>query len=247
MAVAVDAVGTTANTPIPPFDYTGLTIGAGLSNSALVVCVMLDAAATNYASATNTATWDNGGTNQAMTRIGIIGDPANGAFIEYWGLLSPTAGNKTLHYTSSSASITQTVINAISLTGVVQTNIATAMPTAHFSSVSLNNTSAPTFAVTSASGNMVFGAQANIAASDADPLTSPAGATEWIHDTSVAVNGECYHAAGAGTVTFTFTAPSPAQNYCGAGIDVVAAAGTIRAATLTLTSGTFQTVTRTVG
>jgi hypothetical protein len=92
LAATLDASGTklqsaTAQTSV---NYTGLTVGASLVNSALVLALQFDANVSSI-----TATWDNGASNQTMTRIGT-GINIGAGRAELFGLVAPVSGNKTL-------------------------------------------------------------------------------------------------------------------------------------------------------
>jgi hypothetical protein len=74
-------------------NYTGLNVAAG-TNTVLIATIVIDSGGT---SPTNmTATWDSGGTNQAMTFISRAGWASSGSSSRIYGLVSPTVGNKTL-------------------------------------------------------------------------------------------------------------------------------------------------------
>lgn len=228
MTVAVDAAGTAVDDPgaSSPVSYTGLTIGSiGANSPALLVVVFVDTAGgpTNWSGLTRTCLWDTGGTSQSLALIGIVEDSSNVHTIEFWGIINPHTGLKTLQYTWTGVTTPNININAISLTGVTQVSTAAAFPTAHFTSSSNASSVGPaSVAITSAAGNMAFmGFTAN--AFDNDPLTSsPSGAVEW--SASNATNFcESYHANGAATVTYTGTTFGGTQSWACAGCDVVAA------------------------
>src|SRR5690349_11814286 len=105
MAVAIDATGTDAlsGTSVTSFDYTGLTVGAGLSNGALIAFISASGTTSNGAAPSSMSVhWDSAGTNQALTQIGtsqVVGGGTGTMVSSLWGLVAPTAGNKTLHIT----------------------------------------------------------------------------------------------------------------------------------------------------
>ncbi len=229
MAVAVDVAGTPLDigTSSTPANYTGLTIGSiSASNPALLALVTIKAQATVWSTTSPTLLWDATGTSQSMSLIGRAQSTTagNGFTIELWGLVNPHTGLKTLRYAWTGGVTPNMMVNAISLTNVLQTSNALAFPTARFNSATSASSAGPaTVAITSATGNMAFAAfMDNIF--DNDPITSPAGATEWTSSNPNNFN-EAYHAAGAATVTFTSASFGGAQEWIVAGCDVVAAAG----------------------
>lgn len=136
MAVGIDAKGTVltgSSLVLTIGSYTGLTVGG--SATALVVPLTLIPAP----SANPTVTWDNGGTNQAMTLIGVVTDTTNINGKTYlYGLVNPTTGNKTLAATWTTTSA-RFIVNAISFTGT-----ATTFATAFTNFASTDNTSSTT-------------------------------------------------------------------------------------------------------
>lgn len=121
MAVTLDAAGSmqsNGTTTTTSFNYSGITVGSG-PNRALFAFVYHGAGANPSAI---TATWDSGGTNQAMTLIGQA--PATGARIRMYALLNPTPGNKTLAVAWTT--VDTIAVCAVSFYGVLQTSIARA-------------------------------------------------------------------------------------------------------------------------
>jgi hypothetical protein len=96
------------------FDFTGLTIGSG-SNRAIVVTITANANSTQITG----ATWDQGGTNQAMTQVGGSQIGGSARYMWLFLLLGPTSGNKTLRVFQSGGDYIQ--VAAASYTGVQQT------------------------------------------------------------------------------------------------------------------------------
>jgi hypothetical protein len=141
MGVTVDQVGSLqgTNSTVISFNYSGVTVGAGGTNTALFAW-LLHGAGGNPTSIT--ATWDSGGTNQAMTAIG--GATATGIRHRMYGLLNPTPGNKTLNVAWTTND--QIAVVAVSLRGVLQTSVAAAFinPVAQAYTASTN----PTLSIT---------------------------------------------------------------------------------------------------
>lgn len=121
MAVTLDAAGTQANgVGVTTKSYTGLTVGVG-ANRGLVVIVAWD----GDPGAISVARWDDGATNQDLTLLQTRAT-ANGQVCKIYGLVAPTAGNKTLVLTW--ANNREMVMNAVAWTDVDQTGGATSFP-----------------------------------------------------------------------------------------------------------------------
>lgn len=214
MAVAPDVTGanlstTSAGTSI---NYTGLTVGAGLSNGALVFGICFDDNRVTGIS----ATWDNGGTNQAMTSV-VTKATASGlnGLVALFALVNPTAGNKTLHVAWTQSS--QSSCAAASFTGVDQTGGTTSF--AHQNSAT-GNTNTPTVAVTSATNNMVFAVHSSAAAGTFSAVNN----TQIFRDNALTnTSNGMNRAAGAASVSMTATDTASGQ-WASAGFDLVAAA-----------------------
>lgn len=118
MAVAIDAQGTLlvgTTLVLTTGNYTGLTVGA-TANALVVVLATIPAPA-----AAPTVHWDTAGANQLMTLIGTGVDTTNiNGKLFYYGLLSPSTGNKTLTATWVTTSA-RFGVNAISFTGAATT------------------------------------------------------------------------------------------------------------------------------
>src|SRR5438552_310228 len=118
MAVALDTTfeksAASQNSPFSYVSNAGTVAGAvGASATVLIAIFAINGSVAN--TGTVAVTWDQGGTNQAMTLIG------SGANVGIWsiymfGLKSPTAGAKTIQvtYTGSSATVW---LGAVSFTG----------------------------------------------------------------------------------------------------------------------------------
>src|SRR5882672_12842690 len=131
MAVVFDAIQATQFfSPSPgtaTLDHTAalgsITVGSG-ANRALIALICI-AKATPVLTV-STATWDQGGTNQAMGFIGFtnVVSGANTLRVELWGLRAPTSGQKTLRVVLSGTTIVDSYIAEVSFTGVDQTSNA---------------------------------------------------------------------------------------------------------------------------
>lgn len=159
MAVTVDALGVEVGSgPVQassPLDVTAvITVGSGAK--ALLVTIVFDGTNTNTMPTSITCTWDQGGTNQAMTQVGILDDTSTGANnnadgLVMFGLLNPTAGNKTIRFTWTGATISQWDVSAMSFIGNDLTSIANAFQFATSNSPGTSNATS-TITATSAVG-----------------------------------------------------------------------------------------------
>jgi len=210
MAVAVDAVSTVETQSaggITTETHTNLTVGASLSNGALIFGVAWDVKITSP-----NAHWDSTGTNQAMTLIGTIDTTGTNGTVAIFGLRNPTSGNKT--FSTSWTTASTCMIFGISFTGVDQTSDAAAF--AHFNSATGNST-APSVTITSATGNIIVGAFVN----DSNVI-------DWtsVNNTTLCVNAgnqlAMNRAAGAASVAMSGVLGS-GDAWAATGIDVVAA------------------------
>lgn len=211
MAVAVDAVSSaeTQSASVTTATHTNLTIGASLSNGALIVGVGWDTKVTSP-----TAHWDSTGTNQLMTLIGTVNTAGTNGTVAIFGLRNPTSGNKTFSTSWTTASIA--CIFGISFTGVDQTSDANAFK--NFNSATGNST-APSVTITSAVGNIIVGAFVNATA-----------ATDWtsVNNTTLCLTiGDqlaMNRAAGAASVAMSGVIGS-ADQWAATGVNVAAATG----------------------
>jgi hypothetical protein len=210
MAVAFDAAGTEGKATVlgtTGISYTGLTVGASLSNGALVVVLVSDA---NVSSPV--AVWDNGGTNQAMTLIGTTSFTFEQ--VNVFGLVNPISGNKTLKVTWNAVT-SEMYIGAASWSGVDQTGGATSF--AHYNGASGTST-APSVAITSATGNAVM---AGIGQTQF--LNSVSGTVLWAIDNGGPNIGVgIFRSAGAASVTMSGVI-SVSTDWAIGGVDIVAA------------------------
>jgi hypothetical protein len=213
-AVAFDANITGTATDFAsssPWNYNGLTVGAALSNGALLAVVAVDG---NIA--ISTVAWDPAVTNQALTIVGSVvslnGVAANGN-ISLWQRINPTSGNKTLRVTTASA--TTGSVYAMSFTGVNQTGGTTSF--ANFNSASGNGGSPNSLAVTTATGDIA------VVAFSCNGTINSVGATQIFRDT-VATGNDV--AADQGTSSTSYTgsqATTGGANWAIVGVDIVAA------------------------
>lgn len=209
MAVALDAAGTEVRGAGVTAVNLTFTVGAG-SNRALICTLAFDHNVTSL-----TATWDNGGTNQAMAAITGANVtnalPESSDRIVMFGLVAPTSGTHTLRAAWTTTS--NVYIDAISFTGVDQTGGATTF--AHGTSATGSGVT-PSITVTSAAGNYT------VAVHESYFGTSAVNQTQLYQD-GTDYGGAANYAAGAATVTLTAT-QSGSQPWASIGVDVVAAA-----------------------
>ena len=144
-AIAVDVAGTGSGTGTT-VDITGPNVGSG-SNRVLLVGI----AQGNSAATLTSVTWDQGGTNQAMTRISSVSN-ASDTRVELWRLVAPTSGAKTLRIVSPSS--VGMAVGIVSYTGVDQTTPEDTPPTGTTGAPG----STPSITVTSATSDLVIDA-----------------------------------------------------------------------------------------
>lgn len=216
MAVAVDATGTKGKATVlgtTGISYTGLTIGASLSNGALLVGLAHDITVSSVA-----VVWDSGGTNQSLTRVGLTSGPSGNEDTEWWAVVNPVSGNKTLKVTWNAVTA-EMYIGAQSYTGVDQTGGATSF--AHFNGTS-GISAAPSIAITSATGNIVVAAIAQ----DGN-LNTVSGTLFWaIDNTGPNIGVGMFRSAGVASVTMSGSIGGTA-NWSISGVDIVAAGGAV--------------------
>lgn len=223
-AVAVDAYGTgqgtLTSTKVTSFNYTGITVGTG-SNRALIFVVTIGDDVT-AAPTGITATWDSGGSNQAMTLIISQADPstpANGNQVFIFGLRNPTSGNKTLALSwTNNAWIGG---NAVSFTGVEQSNDGAAFP--HTNTASTITNTPVSIIITSATGNWTVGGYVTQNGTD-----SPNHHSFLQSDILGLFTNDNIFAqdnTGAALVTFTDTFGFNFQGWGAAAVDIAAGSG----------------------
>lgn len=220
MAVAFDAktAAVTNVNAVATMTVSNLTVGSG-SNRAMAVLIYW---ATGTVPSGITATWDSGGTNQAMTLIAGTNAGAGGAANEStsaYGLIAPTAGNKSL--VISWTGNQEAHATAISFTGVDQTSVAVAFPHGTTNIKTVSTAQPNTVTITSATGNMVVaGHEQDVGAYGAISNTTLAKDDTTGPGIGVAFN----YASGASSVTMTaaFTGSAVWGSF---GFDVLAAGG----------------------
>lgn len=228
MAVAVDATGTAltgsgvANTTL---SYTGITVGVG-ANRALIFEVYWTGGA-GAAPTGITMTWDNGGTNQAMTLLATSGTFQTNNVIQVWGLRNPTSGNKTLAGAWTNAN--GFTCDAKSFTGVDQVSDATAFPTANRNNATSTSTAAA-LTITSATSNWTVATVGSL-----NGTLSALNQTTDFHDSGGPGDHAGQSATGAATVAYTATVtPSSAWGYAGCDIAQVSGAADVLASQILL-------------
>lgn len=209
MAVTVNANATADvhNDPVTTLDLTTLTIGAG-SDTALVAEIGIDGGTPTISS----VTWDQGGTNQAMTLITSI---TNGTLARsyLYGLVNPTAGNKTLRVVISAGS--EIFLNATAFNGVNQTGGATSFAHAN---TATGASGVPSVTITSAVGNMTIDC-----VMAPDLLQTPTQTQNFAQNGGAGSSAASSRASGAASVTHAWASVGVAWASCGC--DIVASGG----------------------
>lgn len=222
MGAVIDAVGTEGKSTVlgtTGISYTGLTVGASLTNGALVVGLVSDITVTSAA-----VVWDSGGTNQSMTVIGSTPNTLGGGAVQFFGLVNPVSGNKTLKVTWNAVTA-EMYIGAASWTGVNQSGGASSFT--HYNGTE-GTTAAPSIVITSATGNAVMAAIGHTS-----NLNSVSGTLLWaIDNTGPNIGVGIFRSAGAATVTMSGVLGA-AAGWTIAGVDIVAAAGAVLASRAT--------------
>jgi hypothetical protein len=205
-AVTVDQTGTPqlSGSSITSFDFTGMSVSSGLTNSALVISVLQTQA--GGAIGTVAATWDNAGTPQAMTLIANVAVSSQTVWL--FGLRAPHAGaGLTCHVTWNGNS--QVSVNGISFFNVNQTSDAAAFPNSNTNSGSGTTASV---AVSSAAQHIAVASH-----SSTFGFSSNSG-TLWPTGGGIDFGGRGNYDVGAASVTLTATGPS--GTLVSVGIDV---------------------------
>lgn len=202
MSVSVDSVGTKFyQNAVTTKDVTFTTTSG--TNTALVLVLNFGGSPTSIS-----VTWDQGGTNQAMTQI--VSKDAGGARIStIFGLRAPTVGTNLtgrISWTGSSE-----IFGAfIQLSGVDQTSDGAAFPHTQVGSTA-------TISVTSATGNIVIACES----SGAGQGTSTGTLIYDDHTSGAVINAMAQYDAGAASVTIG----NSGLNDTICGVDIAAAAG----------------------
>jgi hypothetical protein len=220
-AVAFGSSGTVfSGGPVTSLTDTSMTVGS-LSNGVLVVFLEFNPTVSISGVTVN---WDSTGTNQSMTQIGTVAasDATSNVFI--FGLIAPTAGNKTLSVSWTGSSYYVGI--EASYSGAKQTSIATT-----FTGVATNATTPTTtgnypapsgMAITTTSGEMAILAAASLNGT----FDSLAGLGTELATSNSVVSGQDRYLAAAGTTTTVAASENSANNtYSAVGANIVQAAG----------------------
>jgi hypothetical protein len=168
LAVAKNDSGTpniASGSSVTTLDLTTFGVAAG-SNLLLVAAVYVNGSTT-----TPTATWDSGGTNQAMTLVPT--SPASNAMnVFLYILIAPTVGTKTLHVAGIGTRVTS--IGAIAFSGADQTTGIVTADTVKNTGTTVGGET--TGAVTSTATGATVGA-AGLSGTSIDSTTT--GTTVW--------------------------------------------------------------------
>jgi hypothetical protein len=215
MAVTFDAKGTTDATAngATALNFTNLTITGGLSNSALVAQLAFSLKTISNL----TVTWDNGGSNQAMTQIIAANGTGSVCRAELWGLVNPISGNKTLRSAWTGSS--DVCVQAVSWSNVDQTGGTTTFANATSATGSSSGTGTHnTITITSAVGNATMDS-----ATGTPTYNSVNQTSTYIDNTPATISAAGSRAAGAATVTHAWNATStPSEAWVSVGVDIVA-------------------------
>lgn len=219
MAIAVDSnpgADQRSGASVTSFNYSGLTIGAGLTNSAAVFAVTYSAVIT-----APSATWNA----VSCPLIGsFITSPETGCSL--FGIVNPASGNKTFALSWTTAC--QVMVAGISFTGVLQTGGATTFP--NFNSSGSTGATSSTLTVTTVSGDYTIGVCNLGDSTGVPPLASvPAGTQLFVDDQSgtTGVYGRCLFSASTGTST-TYTGKNgTSDNLVLIGCSIVPAAASV--------------------
>lgn len=224
MAVATDAASSASvkGTSKTSLSLSNITVGSG-TNRALILWLCFDFFG-GSAPTSISATWDSGGTSQAMSLITSQQDGAGVEIISAYGLVAPTSGAKTLlvSWTNTAAGVE---MFAESFTGVNQTGgvttFANAVTLTGTKNSNVNENTSP-LAVTNASGDMVIWGWCTDGS-----INSTSQTQVWVADNTTTDGGGA-RAAGTGaslsaTANLSGNVGAP---YGAIGFDIVAATGT---------------------
>ena len=198
MSVTVDATSAaleaqlnTSTTTLASF----MTIGAGAT------FLIVGFETNSNSPGTWTVTWDSGGTNQAMTQIGVFKTfgGANAGGVALFGLVNPTTGLKSLGYSATSGASNDTYILGRSYKGSITTSVAAATYAAatNSSGATATTQASVTAAASVANTDMVFWIAACDNSSIPDNPKTPSDITVLIA-TDSAANNNCGWADGLG-------------------------------------------------
>ena len=214
MSVALDVNGAdTSSAATTALSFAGPVISAGLSNSALVACIIFGNSATDIAVPTTL-------TRGAQT-LNLIGSRNNSAFagnqVAWYGLVSPTSGGGTI--TGTFASAVTWYAQASSFQGVNQTGGTSTFANFVGANPASTVTSFGPTAITTANGDYTMAA-ALLGTAATTPWTAPTGVVQVFRDTSQSGAGLDGTAA-----QFASTGTSDGYTVNNASADVVTFAG----------------------
>jgi len=186
MAVTLDSTGTSqvTSSSVNTFNYTGLTVGAALVNSAAAFTMVFGTGSPGNV----TVTWDGVSCTQQCSQA----DGSNQATVQWWAIRSPHSGNKTLAVTWDGTASNITVCG-ISFSGVVQTSDGAAFNNA------VTNTGisfAPVIVVSSNTSDMAVGGFNGVNHN----FSSVDNTSIYINNTNLGSTGAANRAAGAASV-----------------------------------------------
>jgi hypothetical protein len=171
---------------------TNLTIGVN-SNKALVASLVVSLKTISAES----CTWDVGGSNQAMSLIGVQNSTGANGRVELWGLVNPVSGNKTLTCSWTTLS-PDAFLDAVSWFGVDQTGGVTTFP---HSAGNTGTSTAISLTITSAPGNAAMDALASLTS-----ISAPTKTQVYLNNASGSIVGAASsRAPGAASVVFGWT------------------------------------------
>lgn len=200
-----------------------LTVGSGV-NRALVCAVVFSL----HTPTSEVATWDSGGTNQAMALIQGVNGTGTIARAELWGLTAPTSGAKTFKITWVGTS--DIYINCTSWTGADQTGSTTTFPHSTSSTgTTAGNPTAYSMAITSAVNNATMAATST----DTGSLSLPTQ-TQTFLSNALAADGAASRAAGAASVSHGWTVDTFPAHWVIVGTDIAVPSAAVSPPTRTL-------------
>lgn len=196
------------HTGVTSLTMNTMTVGTG-TDRALILLLGIQ----NLNPALVTATWDSGGTNQAMT---LIASHIDGAIcVGIFARLNPTSGNKTLSVTWSGAREADAM--ALDFTNVNQTGGATSFPNTAGNDSDTAGSNPATVTVNS------FPSNYTVATFATDWLWSAGSATKtelYLQNGLSAMAYEGQRAVGGGAVTYNVSVSASGHVWSGVAIDI---------------------------
>lgn len=214
MAVAVDAYSSaTFDTDAVPnstnVNFVNHTVGAALSSGALIGMIHLSSATLTGM----TCQWDATGTPQTMAQL--IYQTSGSGSVAIFGLVAPTAGNKTMRFSFTGGGGSDVGIFACSFTGVNQSGGASSFTTVGAS----GSSTTPTLTIASATANRIF-----TGASALTLFNTPGGGLTQRYNDTVLTNINYQGADEAGAASLTPTQPLAGTSaWAMAAVNVIAA------------------------